>query len=61
MIIKLALDAVKENLAKKKFSFNPFEVNLNKKIKTDIPTIFVYSEEDDVVNPENSHKIISNF
>lgn len=27
----------------------------------DIPTIFVYSENDEVINPENSRKIISHF
>ena len=62
VFIKMALEAIRENIAKKKTTFNPFEVNLNKKlIKTSIPTIFVYSEQDDIVNPENSHRLIGNF
>lgn len=59
MIIRLALEAIRVNLSTKEY--NPFEIDLNKAIHCNIPTIFVYSENDEVINPENSRKIISHF
>jgi hypothetical protein len=53
------VEALKLNLANKEY--NPFEIDLNKPIKCNIPTVFVYSENDEILNPENSKKIIRNF
>ena len=42
-------------------SFNPFQIKFDQNINIKVPTVFLYSEKDDVVPKEHSEEIISRF
>ena len=45
----------KKNCAK--FEHNPFEIVLNDVKDCKVPAVFIYSEEDNVISPQNTHML----
>lgn len=58
-MISFALQMAKKNCSK--FQFNPFEIELSNVGDCPVPALFVYSEEDSVINPTNTHLITSKY
>ena len=58
-IINFAIQLAKKNCSK--FINNPFDIELNDVDKCKIPALFVYSEEDNVINSKNTHLICSRY
>lgn len=55
-MISILLDLVKSNF--RRLAHDPFEIDLRDCSGCRVPALFVYSEQDDVVSAEHSHKII---
>lgn len=58
-VINLLLDLVRANF--KKLTNNPFEIDFSDCSDCRIPSLFIYSDNDDVVSSSHTHKILSNF
>jgi esterase/lipase len=58
-VISFALEMAKKNC--EKFQYNPFEIVLEKVGECTTPALFVYCEEDNVINCQNTHLICNHY
>jgi hypothetical protein len=58
-VISLALQLASKNCAK--FHYNPFEIDLQDVGECQLPALFVYCEEDSVINCQNTHLICAKY
>lgn len=58
-IISFALQLAKKNCSK--FQYNPFDIELKDIGKCTVPALFLYSEDDNVINCQNTHLITNKY
>lgn len=58
-MISFGLEMAKKNCSK--FEFNPFDIQLSNVGDCRVPALFVYCEEDNVINSQNTHMLCSRF
>lgn len=58
-VISFALQMAKKNCSK--FQYNPFSIELKDVGESQVPALFLYHQEDSVINCQNTHIICSKY